>query len=130
MEPADAGAAGDGSPSAPRTPTSRLTRRSEFRRVYDAGRRLTGRHVQLFVLPNAVGVFRLGITVTKRVGGAVVRNRLRRRIREIFRTDRSLTRAALDVVVNVRDEARDAPTRALRAELVRLLPGFRAVGPA
>jgi len=85
----------------------RLRKRREFEECYVSGVRVSGRHLLLFLLPrgDAEGG-RLGISVGKRSGGAVVRNRLRRRLREIFRRHRP--DADVRIVVNVRPSAADA----------------------
>jgi ribonuclease P protein component len=62
----------------------------------------------LFLLPGAdadTGRPRLGISVGKRSGGSVVRNRLRRRVREIFRRNRPSSAPGLRIVVNIRPSA-------------------------
>lgn len=65
---------------------SRLSSTAEFRLVKQAGKSWTGRHLVLGVLaqPEATRA-RVGIVTTRKVGMAVVRNRIRRRIREVFR---------------------------------------------
>jgi ribonuclease P protein component len=105
----------------------RLRRRSEYLRIYDNGRRLHGRLLVLFVSPGGGSAPRLGITVTRKAGGAVVRNRLKRCVREAFR--RAVAAHALpplDVVVNVSPRAAGAPYEELESELGRLLA--RAAG--
>lgn len=65
------------------TRTARLSRKDEFAAVYNEGRSWSGDLVALRVLPNSLGTSRCGFAVGKRLGGAVVRNRVRRRLREI-----------------------------------------------
>jgi len=81
----------------------RLRRGSEFRRVLEKGVRMPGPMFLLVAAENTVGHDRLGMTVSRRVGGAVLRNRARRLIRESFRRQRRPTppggRPGLDVVV-------------------------------
>ena len=105
----------------------RLRRRPEFTRVYDKGRRESGRLAVVFARPSNGQRMRLGVTVTRKAGGAVVRNLLRRRVREIFRRSAILAGAiAHDVVVNLSPRAASAPFSELRGELERLLA--RAIG--
>ncbi len=100
----------------------RLRRSAEFLRCYRRGRRLRGGLLRLHFAPNELGHPRLGITASRKVGNAVVRNRLKRRVREIFR--RWPTRGELpplDVVVHLEPAAGGAGFPALAEELTRLL---------
>ena len=54
----------------------------------------------MFAIPNTAGSCRLGITVTRKVGGAVRRNRIKRRLRDIFRRNRQRLNPHLDLVIN------------------------------
>ncbi len=65
--------------------TARLSNKGEFAAVYNEGRSWANDLVALRVLPNSLGSSRCGFAVGKRLGGAVVRNRVRRRLREIVR---------------------------------------------
>lgn len=71
------------SPSYPRQ--NRVTRGSEIDHLYRRGRRLSAPLLRLHVLPNLLGHPRFAITVPKRIGGAVERNRWKRLLRESFR---------------------------------------------
>jgi ribonuclease P protein component len=76
----------------------RVLRAFEFRLAYDRGERKRTRHFSFCILRRE-GNSRLGISVSRRVGGAVVRNTIRRRIREFFRLHRTAMGLAGDVVV-------------------------------
>ena len=95
----------------------RLRKRREFEECYANGVRVSGRHVQVFLLaepPGSPPRPRLGISVPRRAGASVVRNRVRRRLREIFRRTRSLFASptivlgATRLVVNARPSSADA----------------------
>jgi ribonuclease P protein component len=73
----------------------------------------------LFVLGNSAGVTRLGIAATRRLGGAVQRNRAKRRVREVFR--RNPAPPGLDIVINPRRELLDAPFASLEADYLATL---------
>jgi len=111
----------------------RLRRRTDFLRCYRRGRRRRGAHLILYAHPNELGHPRLGITASRKVGTAVVRNRVKRQVREIYRrwSERSQL-PALDLVVHVQPTA---PTVAfaelgseLRGLLASLLPPPRQGG--
>jgi ribonuclease P protein component len=100
----------------------RIGARRDFRDAYENGLKKYGRLVVVFARSRPEGGLRLGITATRKVGGAVERNRARRRVREIFRRWRAATPdTAADVVVNVLASATRAPYAALRAEVAGLL---------
>ena len=73
-------------PSNTLPPARRIRRRAEFQRVFDAGRRAHGRHLTIIAAPAPGPDSRIGIVASKKLGGAVVRNRAKRLIREMFRT--------------------------------------------
>ena len=104
----------------------RLARRSDFRKTYDEGKKLAGRYLVLFVRPGEAGSIRLGLTVTKRIGCAVERNRARRRLREVFRREARATLeksrwVGADVVVNLRESGASAGVRELAEDFGRIL---------
>ena len=95
-------------------PTQRIRRHTDFQEVYARGARVPGRYYTLFSKPNGLPVGRLGIAATKRLGGAVVRNRAKRLIREVFR--RNDIAPGFDIVVVPRRELLAASLSTLEAE--------------
>jgi ribonuclease P protein component len=85
-------------PSNTLPPARRIRRRAEFQRVFDAGRRAHGRYLTIIAAPAPGPDSRIGIVASKKLGGAVVRNRAKRLIREVFRTQTGPERAS-DLVV-------------------------------
>lgn len=104
----------------------RLRRRADYLRCYRTGRRRHGSLAILYFVPNPLGHPRLGITASRKVGKAVVRHRLKRRIKEIYRRwkDRGQL-PALDLIIHLKPEAGKADFQAIRSELLRLLSGVR-----
>jgi ribonuclease P protein component len=80
-------------------PRRRLRTAAEFDAVFKCGARFGGRLFLLVVAPNRVRVDRLGLAVSRRVGGAVERNRARRLLRESFRRTERRGAGGLDLVV-------------------------------
>jgi ribonuclease P protein component len=105
-------------------PEERLRRRADYLRAYRTGRRRHGALAILYFVPNQLGHPRIGITASRKVGPAVVRQRIRRRIKEIYRRwkDRG-NLPALDLVVHLKPEARRSDFEDLESELLRLLSG-------
>lgn len=66
-------------------PSQRIRRHADFQEIYKTGARVHSRYCTLFIRRNQSTVGRLGIAATKKLGGAVQRNRAKRLIREIFR---------------------------------------------
>ena len=102
----------------------RLAKRREFLRVYEAGRKMFSRYCVVFFAGNDLAHSRLGVTATKKLGGAVVRNRLKRWTRETYRRQRvplELDVRQLDYVVNVKPSAADASYLDYSVELQRVL---------
>ena|SRR5579863_2987404 len=130
----------------------RLLKRVEYEAVYGAGQRRSSPQFSVFfrahpAIPNealgreltrdtssasALGArhtSRFGISVKKALGGAVVRNRIKRRIREILRRNTTEIPSGWDIVIHPKSSVAQAAFAPLEAELVRLLRGIRAAGP-
>ena len=104
-----------------------IRRRSDFKTAYDAGRKSHSRSMTIFSLPRPGQPARLGIAATRKLGGAVERNRAKRLIRELFR--RHPVPPGFDIVVVPRRALFDATFSSLEAEYVasvgRLRPRLR-----
>jgi ribonuclease P protein component len=98
-------------------PAEHIRRRADFQRAYNQGVRVRGRYSTVFLLPTSLAFARLGIAATKKLGGAVVRNRAKRLIREVFR--RNKIARGLDIVIVPRRELLDASLTALEADYCR-----------
>ena len=95
--------------------SARLLRHSDFERVYKQGKRHFASHFTMFYLQRAtLGGPRIGFTVSRALGGAVDRNRMKRRLREAVRSNRMDESVCVDLVIN--------PKKSLvRAEFPELL---------
>lgn len=97
----------------------RLRRRRDFDAIFKSGRSWHNGLLVLRSLPNALNHNRFGFVTSRRVGGAVVRNRVRRRLRESLRV--LPARPGWDIVVSAKTAAAAAPFRELNRAVVDLL---------
>jgi ribonuclease P protein component len=116
MPPANSGGHGNAYPR-----EARLVRRGEFDAVYRAGKRRSSSHFTVFLRANELPQSRFGFSIKKALGGAVVRNRIRRRLREIVRCHRMEIPAGWDIVIHPKSSVARAESAALTTDLLRLL---------
>lgn len=98
----------------------RLTRSADFQAAYEAGRKHVGRYMVLYTLPRPDGALRLGVVSSRKVGGAVQRNRARRLLREVFRQNRFHMQGQVDIVLVARAALLTAGNAQIENELTAL----------
>jgi ribonuclease P protein component len=107
----------------------RLRSPRDFQRVRTQGRRVSGAVLLLGYAARAEsddsGLTRIGFSVSRRVGGAVVRNRVKRRLRELMRRKLARIAPGYDLVITARPGAADARMETLEQEVARLLARAR-----
>ena len=108
----------------------RLPKHSDFDRVYKQGRRHFSPHMTVFYLAKPEGAaaqsgVRVGFTVGRQLGGAVERNRIKRRLREAVRHRGSMLRVPLDIVINPKKSVLTLDFAVLIEEVGR---AFEAIG--
>ena len=96
-----------------------LKKNSDFRRLYAKGKSAVTPYLVLYARPNRLAENRLGYTVSAKLGHAVVRNRVRRRLREIYRLNAPRLKCGYDIVIVARARAVGAPYLKLDAAFLR-----------
>lgn len=106
------------------TKADRLLKRSDFLRLAKCGRRYHHRHFIVQVCQNDLDRCRLGITITRKVAKASVRNRLKRIAREYFRLNRQTLSGHWDINIIARKEAAQLPNKSVVTALESLFAHF------
>ena len=99
----------------------RLRKNAHFEFVYKKGKSAACRSMILIFAKNRDHRLKVGFSVSKKLGNSVVRNRVKRRLREAFRPNLPLLLPGFDLIVIARDAARDAPFSSLADSLRYLL---------
>lgn len=108
--------------------TETLKKDKEFRRVYSKGRSFANRELVIYILNNNTDNNRLGISVSKKVGNAVTRNRVKRLIKEVYRVEyKGKLKVGYDIVVLGRINAANCSYDRIKGSLGHL---FKKVGLA
>ncbi len=100
--------------------TVTLKQNHEFRRLYSKGKTAASPYLALYCRKNRLGVSRLGLTTGVKLGHAVQRNRVRRRLREIYRTNEGRFLPGWDIVVVARVKSVYAPYGELEHSFLKL----------
>lgn len=101
--------------------TVSIKKNRDFRRLYSKGKTAANAYLAVYCRRNKTAVSRLGLTVGTRVGKAVVRNRVRRLIRESYRLREEQIKKGYDLVIVARTRAADASYWQIDAALAALL---------
>lgn len=83
----------------------RIRKRREYLTIYEQGERSYSKHFTIVIRPNNTGFRRLGITVSKKAGNSVKRNRIKRLLREFFRLNKSRFASSQDILVIAKKNA-------------------------
>jgi len=107
----------------------RLRKRREFLGVYERGDKIQSTYFVLYMLENGLPHHRLGITVSRKIGRAVVRNQIKRRLREIFRTNKQAIFPHCDLVVNAKRAAARAYNQQIREDILKGILRWKRKAP-
>ena len=96
----------------------RIAASREFRAIYNAGLKINSASFVLFGRVNNLEHHRLGLTVTRKIGGAVVRNRVKRLFREVFRKSTEEIPRHFDLIINAKRDCANITFEKLRDEFI------------
>ncbi len=99
----------------------RLRKNLEFKRVYSGGKNYWNKNLTLYVKKNNLDESRFGITITKKIGCAVVRNRIRRRIKEIYRLNFHRIKSGYDLVFIPKKNVQEISYKQLESAIMHIL---------
>jgi len=100
--------------------TTSLKKNYEFKRLYSKGKNVASKHVVVYCMRNGKTENRLGVTVSTKLGGAVQRNRIRRRIKEVYRLNETNVQKGYNIVIIARSASRCAVWRELESSVLLL----------
>lgn len=99
----------------------RLRKNMEFKRVFSGGKNYWNRNLILYVRKNKLDESRYGITITKKIGNAVVRNKIRRRIKEIYRLNLNRIKNGYDLIFVPKKNIVDLSFKELESAVIHIL---------
>ena len=97
-----------------------LKRNYEFRRLYSKGKSVASPYAVVYCRKNKSSANRLGLTISTKIGKAVLRNKIRRRYKEIYRLNEEKFTPGYDIVVVARTKSRTALYRELETDFLNL----------
>ena len=108
--------------------TSPLRKNHEFRNLYNRGKSAASHIAVVYCRRNGRAENRLGITVSAKLGGAVQRNRIRRRLKEIYRLNENKLLIGYDIVIVARMKSRFSAYREIEASVLSLMSKLKLLG--
>lgn len=99
----------------------RLRNNRQFRNVYDNGKSISNRYLVMFYIKNELGYNRIGFSTTKKLGNSIVRNRVKRLIKESFRLNNDRLKEGYDIIFLARVRAKDGSYKDIEKSVINLL---------
>jgi len=110
--------------------TTPLKKNYEFKRLYNKGKSAASQYAVVYCRRNGKPENRLGVTVSTKLGGAVRRNRVRRRLKEVYRLNEGKLSAGFDIVLVARIRSRYAGFSELESSIMSLFRNLKITGDA
>ncbi len=85
-------------------PQERIRKRKDFLSLYKKGKRYRGKYFNFIYFSNDYSFSRMAVIVSKKVGNAVKRNKIKRQMRTLFRRNKSLLKTPLDIIIIAKKE--------------------------
>jgi ribonuclease P protein component len=99
-------------------------RKGDFSKVFEQGSKFPSRHLVIYVMANGLAFSRLGLAVSRKIGSAVVRNRIRRRLREAMKMELKEHPLRCDFVIVARNASAEAEFSNLRKCIDSVISGL------
>ena len=97
-----------------------LKKNADFQNVYGCGKSFANKYLVMYVKDNDLGINRIGISVSKKVGNSVVRHRVKRLILESYRLHEDMFNSGLDMVIIARATAKDRSYHEIKSAVLHL----------
>ena len=107
-----------------------LKKNADFQNVYQCGKSFANKYLVMYVKENDLGINRIGISVSKKVGNSVVRHRVKRLVLESYRLHEDMFNSSLDMVIIARTTAKDRSYHEIESAVLHLgkLHGIMVAG--
>lgn len=99
----------------------RVRKNMEFKDIYKVGKNYWNRNLILYVKKNDLDVTRVGYTITKKIGNAVSRNKLRRKMKEIYRLNFHNVKEGYDLIFIAKKNIKDISYRELEGSMIHIM---------
>lgn len=100
---------------------NRLRNNEEFEKVYRRGKNYWNRNLIIYVMKNDLNYSRIGFSVTKKIGNSVVRNRTKRRMKEICRQNFGNIKGGYDIIIIPKKNVVDITYKELKSAIFHIL---------
>ncbi len=99
----------------------RIRKNMEFKEIYKDGKNYWNRNLILYVRRNDLKETRVGYTITKKIGNAVIRNKIRRRMKEIYRSNFHNVKEGYDLIFIAKKNVINIPFKELEGSMIHIL---------